>query len=134
MKEKASLFAALRNRENGAGWQEVNIALQQIMADYAGSPRSETLLTAGLSHLRRLKQKAPSLLMARNAHELMHCVEVLNLLDLGELLLIAAAERRETRDRHVRSDYPFTNPLLDKWLVVRNTGGSPATEWREIKR
>jgi succinate dehydrogenase/fumarate reductase flavoprotein subunit len=134
MKEKASLFTAIRNRENGAGWQEVNVALQQIMADYAGSPRSETLLTAGLSHLRRLKQKAPSLLMARNAHELMHCIEVLNLLDLGELLLIAAAERRETRDRHVRSDYPFTNPLLDKWLVVRNTGGSPATEWREIKR
>ena len=68
--------------------------------------------------MRRLKQKAPSLLMARNAHELMHCIEVLNLLDLGELLLIAAAERRETRDRHIRSDYPFTNPLLDKWLLV----------------
>jgi succinate dehydrogenase/fumarate reductase flavoprotein subunit len=134
MKEKGSLFAAIRNREDGAGWQEVNIALQQIMADYAGSPRSETLLAAGLSHLRRLKQKAPSLLTARNAHELMHCIEVLNLLDLGELLLIAAAERKETRDRHVRSDYPFTNPLLDKWLVVRDAGGAPAAEWREINR
>ena len=32
MKEKASLFGAIRNRENGAGWQEVNIALQQIMS------------------------------------------------------------------------------------------------------
>ena len=134
MKEKSALFTDIRNRESGAGWQEVNVALQQIMADYAGAPRSDTLLTAGLSHLRRLKQKAPSLLMARNPHELMHCIEVLNLIDLGELLLIAAAERKETRDRHVRSDYPFTNPLLDKWLIIKSSGGKPLTEWREIKR
>ena len=37
--------------QTGAGWQEVNIAVNQVMSDYAGTPRSETLLTAGLSHL-----------------------------------------------------------------------------------
>jgi succinate dehydrogenase/fumarate reductase flavoprotein subunit len=120
----------IRTRETGAPWQEVNIALQQIMTDYAGLVRSETLLRAGLNHLRRLKEKAPVLLMAKNPHELMHGLEVLNLIDLGEILLVAANERKESRKKHIRADYPFTNPLLDKLLIVKKVDGKPVTEWR----
>ena len=67
------------------------------MYDYAGSVRSETLLKAGLSYLQKLKRKVQTTLMARNQHDLMHCLEVLNLIDLGELVFIAAKERKETR-------------------------------------
>jgi succinate dehydrogenase/fumarate reductase flavoprotein subunit len=102
------------------------------MNDYAGSIRSETLLEAGLAHLRRLKKKAHETVTARNQHELMRCLEVFNLSDLAELVFIAALERKETRGAHLRADYPFTNPLLNKHITVKKVGGKPVTEWIPI--
>ncbi|MBW1803654.1 MAG: FAD-binding protein, partial [Deltaproteobacteria bacterium] len=124
----------LKVREDGPDWKEVNIAVQQIMYDYAGEKRTETLLEAGLRHLRRLKEKTYHTMIARNQHELLHCLEVLNLIDVGEVLLIAANERKESRGIHIRPDYPYTNPVLDKFLVVRNVNGKPVIEWEEVRR
>ncbi len=95
LKEKKSFLDELRKRENGPDWKEVNIALQQLMSDYAGFVRSETMLEAGLTHLGRLKKEALSTLIARNPHELMRALEVLNLIELGELVCVAAMERKE---------------------------------------
>ena len=129
-----ALFEAIRERENGETWQEVNVALNQTLFDYAGSIRYENMLKAGSIHLKRLKEKACGNLMARNPHELMHCLEVLNLLDLGELILAAVRKREETRDKYARLDFPFSNPMLDgKMLVCRRKGNQPTTEWRKIK-
>ena len=134
IEKSKALLNEIRGREVGADWKEVNVALQQIMYDYAGSNRSETLLEAGLSHIRRLKEKTSSTMLARNQHELMHCLEVLDLLDVGEAVFITANERKETRGIHVRSDYPFTNPLLEKFLTIKKVDGKPVTEWKEIRR
>ena len=121
-------------RKKGPGWKEANLALQQIMQDYAGPIRSESLLTAGLAHVRRLKQKVGTTLVARDGHELVRSLELVNLVDLAELLFLAAMERKETRAGHVRVDYPFTNPLLDKLLIVRKGDEGPVMEWRELRR
>ncbi len=128
--EKKRFITEIGRREEGPDWKEVNIALQQIMSEYAGSIRSETLLEAGHSHLRRLKQEARATVVARNPHELARTLEVLNLLDLGELVCVAAKERKETRGQHNRTDYPYTNPVLDKYLIVKHVDGRPVTEWR----
>jgi len=131
IEEKKELLDKIRSRETGATWQEVNIALQQTMYDYAGSIRSESLLQAGLSHLRKLKEKAYSTMIAKNQHELMHCLEVLNLFDIGELVFIAAGERKETRGNYVRPDYPYTNPLMNnKVLICKKIGDKLVAEWR----
>ncbi len=132
IEEKKSLFEEIRSREVGANWKEVNVALQQIMYDHAGSIRSETLLKAGLNYLRRLKEKTYATMVAGNQHELMRCLEVLNLLDVGEVTFIAVNERKETRGRHIRPDYPFTNPILEKLLIIKKVDGKPVSEWREI--
>jgi succinate dehydrogenase/fumarate reductase flavoprotein subunit len=134
VERKKDALLKIRNRGSGASWQETNIALQQLMSDYAGLVRSESLLRAGFAHVKRLKEKAPALLTAKNSHELMHALEVLNLIDLAEVVLIAAGERKESRKKHVRADYPFTNPLLEKLLIVKKVDGKAVTEWREIKR
>lgn len=104
------------------------------MQDYAGSIRSKPLLEAGLTNLHRLKGETMGMLMAKNQHELMHCIEVLNMFDVGELIFISALERKETRGTHIRSDYPFANPLMDKLLVIKKVNDKPVTEWREINR
>jgi succinate dehydrogenase/fumarate reductase flavoprotein subunit len=132
--EKAGRLEEMRSRVSGASWQEVNVALQNIMGDYAGPLRNETTLEAGLSYLQRLKQKARAMLLAANQHELMHCLEVINLMDLGELIFFGALERRETRDSHVRTDYPLTNPLLEKLLLIKQADGRTVTTWSDLKR
>jgi succinate dehydrogenase/fumarate reductase flavoprotein subunit len=134
LEENESLLLELRNRKVGPDWRETNIALQQIMWDYAGLCRSETLLDAGERALFRMKEKAKNSMIARNTHELMRCLEVLNMIDIGELLFITAKERRETRGKHIRADYPFTNPLLEKLLVIKKTDKGPKIEWRQTRK
>ena len=131
---RKSLVHEIRSRKVGPDWKEANIALQQIMHDYAGNIRSEDLLQAGLNHLRRLRKKVNATMMARNQWELTRCLETLNLLDLGELVFIAADERKETRGLHKRSDYPLTNPMLEnKALFIKRVDGKPVAEWREME-
>jgi succinate dehydrogenase/fumarate reductase flavoprotein subunit len=130
MDEKIDFINEVRGRETGPDWKEVNVALQQLMFDYVGPVRSEALLTTGRGHLKRLRENARNLIISRNQHELALCLEVFDLLEVGELVFVAADARKETRGLHVRSDYPFTNPLLDKSLIVKRVDGKPVTEWR----
>jgi len=131
IEEKKEFVKELQTRTQGPDWRDANLALQQTMSDYAGLIRSEAMLTAGLNHLRRLKEKAQRTIRAKNRWELTRCLEVLNLYGLGELVFLAALERKESRGLHNRSDYPYTDPLLnDKLLSVKQVEGKPAVEWR----
>jgi len=123
-------LTAIRNRKNGASWQEANITLQQILKDYAGLVRSETLLNQGLQNLERLKDTVNNTLVARNGHELGRCLEVMNLLDIGEAVMLSARERKETRGKHNRTDFPFTNPLLNKILHIKKEDSKVIFEWK----
>ena len=134
IEERKALVNNMSSRKEGPDWKEANIALQQIMQDYAGAVRSETLLTAGLSYLRRLREKVDTTMMARNQWELTRCLETLNLLDLGELVFLAANERKETRGLHNRPDYPLTDPMLDgKGLFIRRVNGEPVIELKKAE-
>ena len=63
---------------------------------------------------------------------------VRNLLQTGNvaaaLILHAARERRETRAKHIRKDFPFTNPHLNKLLVLRRENGETQVEWRAVRK
>jgi len=130
IEEKKISLDRLRGRQEGPDWEEANIALQQVMYDYAGSVRNKALLQQGLSHLQRLKKKIDTTMIARNPHELAHCLEVLNMFELGELVFIMALDRKETRSLHVRPDYPFTNPLLDQAHIIQTMDGKPVIQWK----
>jgi succinate dehydrogenase/fumarate reductase flavoprotein subunit len=135
IEEKKALLEEIRARKDGPRWEEANSALQQIMIDYCGPLRSENLLSAGLDNIRKLKKKAQTGLMADNPHDLMLCQQVLNKIDIGELILTGAYDRRESRELHVRSDYTLTDPLLgDKTHVIRQLDGKPFSEWIELDR
>jgi succinate dehydrogenase/fumarate reductase flavoprotein subunit len=120
-------------QETGPDWKEANLTIQQIMNYYAGvDVRSETLLTAGLTHFNRLRDMVLNRMVADNAHNLMRCTEVLDLLECGEAIFLTAPERKETRAMHKRKDFPFTNPLLaEKLLTIRSENGRPVLEWRD---
>lgn len=132
---RLALYDALLSRAQGAPWQEFNIALQQLMNDYcppAPRVRSETLLRAGLKYLGDLRAHALRDMATPNSHTLMRGLEVFDLMDLGEAVMRAARERRETRMLHIRADCPFTN-LSDgeKFITVELKDGRPVTSWRK---
>ncbi len=129
---RSRLYGQFMSRGVGPDWREANIALQQIMKDYAGVlVRSDTILKAGLSYFRRLKEQVLDTMVAENSHTLMRCLEVLDLMECAEAIFMTALERKETRAQHKRSDFPFTNPLLaDKFLTIRREKGTPVLEWR----
>ncbi|MBW1913160.1 MAG: FAD-binding protein [Deltaproteobacteria bacterium] len=133
VEDRSRFYSEIIARESGPTWKEANLALQQIMNDYAGvDVRSETLLNAGLKYLRDLKEKAVNSMTADNSHTLMRCLEALDLMQCGEVIFLTALERKETRGMHKRSDFPFTNPLLqDKFLTIKKTDGQVHMEWRE---
>jgi len=132
-RKRIRFYSDIMQRKIGPDWKEANLALQQIMNDYAGPHgRSETLLNAGSAYLKNLKKKAIGTLIADNAHTLMRSIETLDLMECGEVIFLAAAERKETRGKHVRLDYPFTNPLLtDKFLTIRKQNGRVQMNWRD---
>ena len=131
--ERQRFYSEILERDSGPSWKEANLALQQIMADYAGvEVRSETLLKAGLKYLKDLQDKVAHSLMAENSHTMMRCLETMDLMDCGKLIFLAALERKETRGMHRRSDFPFTNPLLqDKFLTIWQEKGQAKTAWRD---
>ena len=130
---RGKLYSSFLERETGPDWKEANLALQQIMQDYAGViVRSDTLLRAGLKYFGDLRGKVLDTLKADNSHTLMRCMEVLDLMECGEAVLVTALERKETRGLHIRSDFPFTYPLLaEKWVTIRREKDAPILEWRD---
>jgi succinate dehydrogenase/fumarate reductase flavoprotein subunit len=133
VEERAAFCSRIMDRQSGPDWKEANLALQQIMQDYAGvEVRSETLLKAGSKYLTDLKNKVQTGITADHSHTLMRCLEVLHLIQCGEIVFSAALERKETRGMHRRSDFPFTNPLLqDKFLTLWQEKGEVKTAWRD---
>lgn len=128
-----SVISTLQSRRYGPDWKDANIALQHTMYDYAGFIRSGPMLETGLAHLRRLRKKVDTTMRAGNRWELTRCLEVMNLYDLGELIFLAALERKESRGMHRRADYPLIDPLLnDETLIVKSVDGKPVLEWKEI--
>ncbi|MBW1775509.1 MAG: FAD-binding protein [Deltaproteobacteria bacterium] len=133
IENQAALYSDILSRKSGPSWKEANLALQQIMNDYAGvHVRSESLLKAGLKYLRDLEKKVFDTMTADDAHTLMRGLETIDLIECGKVIFLAALERKETRGLHRRPDFPFTNPLLqDKFLTIRQRQGKVQTEWRD---
>jgi succinate dehydrogenase/fumarate reductase flavoprotein subunit len=130
-------YEEILNREGPqfADWREAQWAIFQIMYCYALPPlRTESTLMAGHNQLCRVREKSKRILKATNQHDLYHCLEVLNLFDVAELVLLAVNERKESRGQARRLDYPFINPMLNKFLVITQKEGKPSFRWEEPRR
>ena len=120
VRERRAFYQSLMDRPYGSGWKELNLAVNQLMDDYVSvfNVRSETLLSAGLKYLDDLKERAVRFVRCQNAHELMRALESFDLLELGKVVCLSAMERRESRGCHIRTDYPFQNPLMNQHFIT----------------
>ena len=137
IEKSMAFYSEILDRENGAHWKEANSMLQQIMKDYVGvKVRSKTLLKSGLKYLGDLKRYCREQLKAENSHELMRSLEVLDLIDLAEAIAITSENRKESRGAyHHRTDYTYTNPLLDnKFQTIEIKNGDIILNFRDKTR
>lgn len=134
VRNACEFYTQLMERKEGATWKELNVAVQQIMSDYCGiiNPRSESMLSAGLNNLELLERRAKASVFCANSHELMRALESFDLLEMGKLIITVCRERRESRGMHKRSDYTFTNPLLnDMFMTVKKVDNQAQVGWRK---
>jgi succinate dehydrogenase/fumarate reductase flavoprotein subunit len=86
--------------------------LQAVVDRYAGLERDEKGLSRALEEVRKLRAEAlPNLSISpirRFCYEVQEAYEVRGMMDLAELVILSALERRETRGHHFRLDYPET--------------------------
>ena len=130
-------YEEILNREGlqYADWRETQWAIWQIMQCYALPPnRTEKTLMAGYNQLNRLKKQVQQILKAKDPHDLYHCLEVINLLDIAELVILAVNERKESRGQARRLDYPFTNPQLNKLLLITQKDERPTFRWEKPRQ
>lgn len=132
--QKEWVYAPL-GRESGITWKELNAAITRIMQNYCGETRTAELLEAGLKALGNLEEGEASELSARNPHELMRSLEVLNVLtNAGIVMHSSLARRASSKHLHFhRLDFPAVNPPeWHKFVTVRLVGDEVHTGERSI--
>lgn len=109
--ERTRVYSPL-NQRSGIGWQELNMGISRIMQNYCGELKSEELLNTGLKMLNDIQEKEAAAVYARNPHELIRTLEVLNILSNSELILHACLARKaSSKELHfTRLDYPKIDP------------------------
>ncbi len=92
---------------------ELKARLQALMDRYVGLERDEQNLTRGLAEVRELRAEIlPRLTVVpirRFCYEVQEAYEVRGMMDLAEIVILSALERKETRGHHYRLDYPQTD-------------------------
>ena len=103
----------LENLRTGEGTENVAVlrkAMQETMDMNAQVYRNEETLTEALNDLQALKERYKNVSVQdkgkRYNTDLLEAVELGFLLDLAEVLVVSALNRRETRGGHAREDYP----------------------------
>jgi succinate dehydrogenase/fumarate reductase flavoprotein subunit len=93
---------------------ELKMKLQAVMDRYVGLERDEAHLLQGLAAVRDLRAialpKLSTVAIRRFCYEVQEAYEVRGMIDLAELVILSALERKESRGHHFRLDYPQTNP------------------------
>ena len=92
------------------------------MQNYCGEIKSENLLNIGLKLLEDMEDMEAPKLHARNPHELIRSLEVLNILTNAKIIIHSCLARKAS-SKHLqffRSDFPEINPPeWHKFITVK---------------
>lgn len=113
-------------------YQAIN-NLKAIMYEYAGPIRSETSLRKGLVKLKQLKKEGVSIISKTKIFnlELVKAFEFANMINVAEMVINSALERKESRGNHIRIDYP--REIDDVYnIIVKKIGGNMSIKKRKV--
>jgi succinate dehydrogenase / fumarate reductase flavoprotein subunit len=114
-------------RTGGENPYDVHSALQQTMNDLVGIIRREEEVTAALTELEKLRERAAQVSVegGRAYNPGWHLAQDLrNMLLVSDCIAQAALERQESRGGHTREDYPEMSPVWRKVNLVCSLAGT----------
>jgi len=135
-KEKSRVYDHVKQK-TGISWRELNLAVKYIMTTYCNKVKNKEMLMEGLSALKEVREQEVPKVYATTPHELMHVLEVLNLIDISEAILHSSLARKASSKAlgFYRPDYPEMDPPeWRKWIVIRKDGDGIITSTKPIKR
>ena len=138
------LLAQLREGTGTENVAEIRKALQETMDRNAQVFRTEETLQTALADIAVLRQRYPNVRIhdrgRRFNTDLLEAVELGFLLDLAEILVVAAINRKESRGAHMRDDYPTRDDenYMQHTMAYRTAGdvGVPQEirlDWKPVR-
>ena len=110
LKEYRTIEGWKQSKAGGLRPIKLKARLQAVMDRYVGLEREEKGLSDALAEVRRMRAEGlPQMNVAparRFCYEVQEAYEVRAMLDLAEIVILSALERRETRGHHYRLDFP----------------------------
>jgi succinate dehydrogenase / fumarate reductase flavoprotein subunit len=128
----------LLNREGGEKADPLRRKMQSTMMDYSSVFRNEEGLKKGIEEIRSLKERYQGIALLNKGktfnYELMEAIELGHQLNLSEVILISALQRRESRGAHYREDFPArADRYFLKHTLVFQTPKGPEVRYKPVK-
>ena len=98
-----------RGRSDKGGVKKLTAELKSLMWERVGVVRDGQGLETSLSEIDGIREERLPYLYAENPRQLMRAVELMKMLDAGEMIATAALMRRDSRTCHYRLDHPETD-------------------------
>ncbi len=116
-------------------WEEVNVAIIQVMWDYCSSGiLSDELFDVGEYHLGRIREKM-SQMQAPTPHDLMQCLAVEDVMQNAQIAMEAGRFRKESRGAYKYAGYPEPNHEFDgNYIAVQLKDGKPEAFLRPYRK
>lgn len=136
--EKERVLRPFENPEGGESPYAIQSELQEIMQEHASIMRTEESLREGLEKVRALKERAPGVRIegSRMYNPGWHtALDIHFMLQVSEIILMSALERREQRGAQWRLDHEGLDEELGKVNFVARKGSDGEVEitTREIE-
>ncbi len=112
--------------------------MRSVMMDYGSVFRNEDGLKKGMEEIRNLKERYKEIRVVNKGktfnYELMEAFELGHQLDLAEVILFSALQRRESRGAHYREDFPSrADRYFLKHTLVFQTPRGPEVRYKPVK-
>ncbi len=136
--EAAHEIATIMNRTEGELFSPIRDEAKATMEAHCGIFRDEQRLKRGLEKIRGIRKRYENNVFLSSRQdgyntELVNIIETANVLELAEVILLSALDRRESRGAHYRRDYPERDD--EGWLkhtLVAIEDGAYTTGYKPV--
>ncbi len=136
-KERQRIFVDLLGHKGSENLYDIRKELRAVMDQYVGVFRTGPELEKALSLIKQLQKRYADINIADKSHayntNLVHALEVGNLLDLADVLVTGALTRTESRGGHARRDFAVRDDA--NWLkhtLAWHTPQGPRLDYKPV--
>lgn len=135
--EEKRIFSDIMRRDGKENPYVIRAELRRIMDAHLGVYRGGEGIAEGLEKIRALKERLKNISIKDKGcvynSNLTGALELENLLDLAEVMAVAALAREESRGGHARRDFPNRDDV--NWLkhtLVRSSPNGPKLDYKPV--